>query len=278
MKIISLNMIWPAIYVVEALSKFWFLVIGTIVIELFVIKYFLKFSWKKSFIISLIGNCISGFVGTYTMLVGMLFWHLLVDWMMPDGTFDTINWYATFILMCLGSVLLETLAIKFIYKEKIKRLFLPMLVGNILSYGFIAIVMIKDANEKEVYRTEKVQYLPNKQQFILLDKSFMSIDTSSISIDYNKDGKCLTLGNSTGYALNIPFKKQYKDSFQFNLKLINEEYASGMQENSADINVNKIEKEYKILLEQKNIDTSLGWKKPIITDTIVFKKLIKGSH
>ena len=60
-------MVWPAIYVSEALSRCWFLVIGTIIIQLFVIRDFLKFSWKKSFFASLIGNCVLGFIGTIVM-------------------------------------------------------------------------------------------------------------------------------------------------------------------------------------------------------------------
>lgn len=280
MKIIPLDMIWPAICVVEELSKFWFLVFGTIFIELFIIKYFLNFSWKKSFFASLIGNCVSGFIGTFIMLYGMIVWHFLVDWFLPNGTFDMINWIATFVLMLLGSVFLETFAIKIIYKEKIKKIFLSMLVGNFLSYTLIAIIMIKDVKEKEVFRTEKIEYLSNKKLFILLDKSTMSIDTSTIYINYNSDGKCLTTDDSTGYSLHIPFKKQFKESFQFNFKLLNlkEDYSGGIEDYSKEIDVKKIENEYKILLEQKNTDTTLGWTKPIVTDTLVFKKIIKGSH
>jgi len=133
-------MVWPALYVSETFWKFWFLVIGTIVIELFVIKYFLKFSWTKSFFVSLIGNCVSGFIGTSLMTFAMLFWHLIVD-NFVKGTFNTFNWVATYILMCFGSVFLETLTIRIIYKEPIKRLFVPMLTGNLLSYIFIAYFM-----------------------------------------------------------------------------------------------------------------------------------------
>lgn len=134
-------MVWPALYVSQTLWKFWFLVIGTIVIELFVIKYYLCFSWKKSFFASLIGNCVSGFIGTFIMTWAMLGWHIIVDPIL-NGTFNSFNWIATYILMCLGSVYLETHTVSLIYKEPAKKLFLPMLTGNFLSYAFIAIVMI----------------------------------------------------------------------------------------------------------------------------------------
>ena len=43
MKIDLTDMVWPALYVSATFWKFWFLIIGTIVIELFVIKYFLEY-------------------------------------------------------------------------------------------------------------------------------------------------------------------------------------------------------------------------------------------
>ena len=145
LKIKLLDMVWPALYVSQTFEKFWFLIFGTIVIELCTIKYFLKFSWKKSVFISVIGNCVSGIIGTNVMVFGMLFWHLIADNFLP-GTFNTTNWIATYVLMCLGSVFLETLTIKMLYKEPIKKLFLPMLLGNLLSYIFIAYFMATHRN------------------------------------------------------------------------------------------------------------------------------------
>ncbi len=137
-----LNVIWPALYVLESLWEFWYLVIGTVLIETVVIKYAFKLSWKKSAVMSLIGNVVSGLIGTCLMVFGMLFWHLVFDGLFSGATFSSINWVATFILMCLGSVFLEAFAVKIIYKEKMRRLFLPLLTGNFLSYLFIAIFML----------------------------------------------------------------------------------------------------------------------------------------
>jgi hypothetical protein len=134
MRTILANMAWPALYVSTEIGKFWYLVFATILIEAIVIKVFLKFSWTKSFIASTIGNIISGLIGTFIMMFAMVLWHALVDKLVPNATFDIINWVATFILMCAGSVAIETLAIKLIYKEHFKRLFLPMLTGNLLTY------------------------------------------------------------------------------------------------------------------------------------------------
>lgn len=274
MKIVLLDMVWPALYVSATFWKFWYLVIGTIVIETFVIKYFLKFSWTKSFMVSLIGNSVSGFIGTIVMMFAMILWHAVADNFVPHATFDTINWVATYILMCLGSVFLETLTIKLIYKEKIKRLFLPMLTGNFLSYLFIAFVMVtatdKDPDE---FKAEDLKYLPTKQKFVLLDNSTLQIDTSTIRISFDKDNRRLNETKSFGYNLIIPFKKQFEGSFQFELKILGEENNGGINEESKAFHLTELKDIYTILLEQKNPDTSFGWTKPIITDTLLFKRL-----
>lgn len=269
-------MVWPAIYVSETFWQFWFLIIGTIVIEIFVIKYFLKFSWTKSFISAVVGNFVSGIVGTFVMMWAMLFWHLIADNFVPHGTFDFINWIATYLLMCLGSVFLETLTIKIIYKEKVKRLFLPLLTGNLLSYAFIAFVMItKTDKDPDEAKTEVIKYLPNKQQFILLDSSKMQIDTCNINVSYDKDGKRLNDTKSKGYNLYIPFTKQRAGDFQFELRIVGEKYAGGITESAKSFHFAELEDEYKIVLEQKNPDTAYGWTKPIVTDTLVFRKVLK---
>lgn len=274
MKIVLLDMVWPALYVSATFWKFWFLVIGTIIIELFVIKHFLKFSWKKSFYASLIGNCVSGFVGTFVMMWAMLFWHLIVD-NFVQGTFNIINWVATYILMCLGSVFLETLTIKIIYKETIKRLFPPMMVGNVLSYIFIAIVMLTATNkDPDETSAKEFKYLPNKQQFTLLDSSTLHIDTSTIKVSFDKNNKRLNDTKHFGYNLIIPFKKQHETGFQFDFNIPGRDDQGGISDSSKGLIFPDFRDEYQVILEQKNPDTSLGWTKQINTDTLIFRRII----
>ena len=139
---ISLNVIWPAIYIYQSFSEFWLIIFGTIAIELFFLRYYLKTSWKESLFIASIGNLVSGILGTIIMMFAMLLWHLVADTLFFKGTFNPVNWAATFIFMCLGSVFLETLAVKFIFKKDTKTIFLPLLIGNVLSYIFIGIILL----------------------------------------------------------------------------------------------------------------------------------------
>jgi hypothetical protein len=271
---IQLDMVWPALYVSATFWQFWFLIIGTIVLETFTIKLFLKFPWTKSLYASLIGNAISGFIGTFVMTWLMLVWHFAADNFVPQATFDPINWVATYILMCLGSVFFEILTIKLIYHEKIKKLFLPMLFGNLLSYAFIGYVMVtKTDKDPDEVKSEIVKYLPSKQHLILLDGSLLKIDTASMTISYDKDNNRLNETKSSGYVFVIPFKKQVENSFQFTLRLPGNIYAGGIDDTFKDFQFKDFNDFYKVILEQKNPDTSLGWTKPIITDTLIFNRL-----
>ncbi len=257
----------------ETFWKFWFLVIGDNHYRTFRNQVFSKFSWQKSFYASLIGNCVSGFVGTFVMMWAMLFWHLIVDNFLP-GTFNIFNWIATYVLMCFGSVFLETLTIRIIYKEPIKRLFLPMMVGNVLSYIFIAVVMLTATNKDPDEASAKVfKYLPNKQQFILLDSSTLHIDTSTIRVSFDKNNKRLNDTKALGYNFLILFEQQPPDILEFDLEIPRKDDQTARSDTSKELNFIDFRDEYKVILEQRNPDTFLEWTSPINTDTLIFKRV-----
>ena len=86
-----------------------------------------------------------------------------------------------------------------------KRLFIPLLIGNLLTYSFIAYTMAtktdKDPNEK---RTEQILYSPIPSSFTLLDSTKLQIFKAKTEISYDKDDKVL----NTNYPLEIQFKKE----------------------------------------------------------------------
>ena len=266
-------MVWPAIYVYDEVWRFWFLVVATIVTETFTIMAMLKYSLKKSFLASAIGNLVSGLIGTFVMMWAMLLWHLLFDNFVPHATFDIINWVATYMLMCLGSVFIETLTIKLIFKDTIKRLFIPLLIGNLLTYGFIAYTMAtktdKDPKEK---RTEQVLYAPIPSSFTLLDSTNLLLFTAKTEISYDKEDKIL----NTNYFLELLFEKEKPENFQFELRLLGNKYASGIENGRKQIQLDKLTDTIRMVLEQKNPDPNKGWTAPIITDTINFVRLPKA--
>lgn len=267
---INLNLVWPAIYVYNELWRFWFLVFVTIAIETFTLMKMRKYSLEKSFLASLIGNLASGLIGTFVMMWAMIVWHFLVDNFVPHATFDKINWIATYILMCLGSVLIEAYIIKLIFKDSLHKLYLPLLIGNLLTYGFIAFSVENKTNENpNVKKSERVIYIPTKRKFTLLDNTILILDPAKTVIFYDKDNMIL----NTTYPLEILFKQEKPENFQFELRLVGNQYAGGIENNRKLIQLNKITDTIKLVLEQKNPDPNKGWTAPIITDTITFVKV-----
>ena len=101
----------------------------------------------------------------------------------------------------------------------------------------------------------------------------MKIDTSTIEISYAKDGKRLNDTKAKGYVLYIPFYQQPDNNFQFDFKFIGGESKDGINKDFKTFYFKELKEEYKIILEQKNPDTSFGWSKPITTDSLIFKRI-----
>lgn len=267
-----LNVIWPAIYVSQTFWKFWYLIIATIVIELVVLRLLLRFSWKKALFASIIGNLVSGIAGTFVMMFGMLGWHAVADHFL-QGTFSYVNWVMTYLLMCVGSVLIETKTVSLIYKVSLKKLFLPMLTGNLLTYIFIAFAMKASAKEADIVKKERILFLGDKKQFTLLDSTILTIDTAFIEIWYNKNGERVDNAKPK-YRLQVPFTKEKPDEYTAAFRLIDEKSSGAIYNNAQQIFVQRIEKEYQLVLEEKYPDPNVGWKVPLETDTITLKRLI----
>jgi len=266
---ISWNVVWPALYVFEELQDFWFLVFATIGIETLAIMALMKFSMLKSFFASTVGNLVSGLVGSFIMIWVMLLWHITIDSFLPNATFDKTNWIATYILMCLGSVLIETLAVQFAFKNSFKRLFIPLLVGNLLTYSFIAYKMIEESKtENHKTRTEKVYYEPTPNKFTLLDETWMTLYTGKADIEFDKDNKLI----KDEHCIEVIFEQEISDNFQFEMRLVGSEYSSGIETGRKLLRVNELSDTIRVVLDQKNPTHGVGWKKPIVTDTINFIK------
>lgn len=260
-------MIWPAIYVVEELYNFWYIVFFTIVIEMFLLKWILNVKYSKALLMSVLGNLISGVVGTYIMMWSMLFWHILVGQIF-GSIFNAFNWVMTFVLLFTGSVFLEVAFIVYWFEYKVKPVLKSMLLGNALSYLMIAILMLS-AHKKSDGKTvsgEVISFHPSKSHFVLLDSSWMKIQSSELEISkFNMDKTV-----NTTYAFKIKFDTENPDKFRFQFRLVGNKYAGGMSEREKVFLVAKYTDTIKVLLEQKNPDSSIGWTMPVITDTIVF--------
>lgn len=247
-------------YVAEELFRFWFLVFATIVIETFTIKVMLKYSFKKSILASLIANLVSGLAGVLLMVIIMFFWHAISDGIFNHKTFDNVNWIATYIIMCLGSVFIEALTIHLIFKDTIKRLFLSLLIGNLLTYTFIAYSMTNDKKALSKKRTETVFYYPTESHFILTDSTKLFVNKAKTKISYNDNNEKL----NKNYPLIIFFEKEKRQGVELEFKLIKK---STLKSNEK-IKSNRSSDTIQIVLKQKKPRNKNFTN--IITDTIFF--------
>ncbi len=131
-------------YIASSVFQFWFLILATIAVEAVCFKYIVKVTFKRSIAVSIVGNLVSGFLGTVFMTTSSLVYHAIADTLFFSNTFNTVNWIASYMIMCFGSILLELIAVKLIWKYSFKVLVLPLGVGNILSY--IMIIALNNFN------------------------------------------------------------------------------------------------------------------------------------
>ena len=68
----------------------------------------------------------------------MVMWHLTFDYFL-GGTFSIYNIIANYILMCLGSSLIELGVLRLFFKYTNQQLCIPILVGNFTTYILTAI-------------------------------------------------------------------------------------------------------------------------------------------
>ncbi|MGQ1928033.1 hypothetical protein [Ornithobacterium rhinotracheale] len=273
LSILPSNVIWPALYIAENLLKFWFLIIMTIVVEMFVLKYALGYSYLKSFVASLIGNLVSGLVGTFLMAFGMLGWHFIFDSILFDSSFNLVNWVASYVLMCLGSVAIETLVIKLIYKEKFKTLFKPLLIGNMLTYIIIAAINIFDAkpatSDPKVSFLEQTTYIPLKQEFQLLDSTQIHLaDEAEFKVlEYRLND---SLYNKK--ILFIPFQGEKENYTRFHFEPLGKnDKAFGFPKENIEITLNDTPSDSIVLQLRQKMPNSYKWTQQP-TDTLVLIK------
>lgn len=139
------NIIWPAVFVSNIIlgDLLYIIVASSIAIEAILYYRFLKnITYTRALLISCIGNAASVFLGTFVMTLAMMLWHLPAD-MIFGGTFAFPNIVVTYVLMYLGSAFIELLAIKIIFRYSFEDLWIPVFIGNIVTYILTLIFALK---------------------------------------------------------------------------------------------------------------------------------------
>jgi len=130
------DVVWPAIYVADSHSHFWYVVIIGLLLEAGIFRWRLIPSMTKSLWVSFVANAVSATIGIWVLVFGMLGWHIVVD-NFVRGTFAELNKIATILIMMLGSTFIEMLVAKAIWKYPIRQTLSVFIIGNILSYSVV---------------------------------------------------------------------------------------------------------------------------------------------
>jgi len=128
---VSANVVWPSLYILEGMLS-WYVILLGFVVEIIFVKYFLKETYLKSVLIAFIMNLISTVLGLILIpLSGLVGEILLIPF--GTGTFHFTHWLLSYILAILINVVIEGLTVKFIFKNKFKKLFWWLFMANAVS-------------------------------------------------------------------------------------------------------------------------------------------------
>ena len=136
--------------------------------------------------------------------------------------------------------------------------------------------------ESKINKLYIVSYIPNKISFKLIDGSVVKIDTAwaeSMWI-YDKNDKPIVPDSIVGFNFILPFSKQnFSDNMNFRFDFANLDTLNGqgygIEESKWEFNPKALKDTIRILIQQRNPDTTLGWERPIINDTLIYIKNIK---
>ena len=125
------NMIWPSIYIAEQYYTWYVIAIG-LLIEFFAAKRFLNASWGKSALIVVSINLISALLGIFLIPIS----GITVEFMtLPfgSGTIDLSHWILDYAAAVLCNVIVEGLALKWIFKYSFLQNLWWLLCANAIS-------------------------------------------------------------------------------------------------------------------------------------------------
>lgn len=149
------NIVWPALFAGETIFNSLFLIIISIVIEALFFYWFINtITYTGALVMSCVGNAASAVIGTLIMTGAMLIWYFSIDSVISlmlypftqytAGTLSLYNVVATWILMYMGSCVIEFFIVQFLFRYKTKQLLLPVVCGNFVTYVLVILFNIKE--------------------------------------------------------------------------------------------------------------------------------------
>lgn len=125
------NLIWPSLIIVYTYYV-WYVILLGLIIEFFATKYFLKASWRKSAIMTVVFNLISGLLGLVLIPISGIIVEILMLPISPS-TFHLSHWIISYIVAVFINAAIETGVLNKIYKYPFKKNFWWVFAANMLS-------------------------------------------------------------------------------------------------------------------------------------------------
>lgn len=119
-------------------------------------------------------------------------------------------------------------------------------------------------------------YVADKNKFQLLDGTTLTTDTAWTEVSFTYKNGERVLDSTYGFHFSVPFKKEVPNTFTFTFSLLdttNRMFTNGIGEDLCQLCPLQLYDEMKVILEQKDTDTSKGWTNPIVTDTITYRRI-----
>jgi hypothetical protein len=191
----------------------------------------------------------------------------------PNENYEKKWLIISFILAYIFASFFQVFIYNLFSKGKLTKSYLKLIYFiNLISLSIILISFYpKSYVNKSIKNYERVLFLPNKFNLKLFDNSIVKIDSACSSRNiYTDDSKNFC------YEFRIPIIQTGTDRMLYSFQLLDKSLqigSSGEDENCKSISIESIVDEIAIIFVQKNPNPKIGWRKEIITDTIIFKKV-----
>jgi hypothetical protein len=135
----AVEMFWPALHIgiavgIAVFTSFFLVIISVIVEGVMLYLWLPHVSYLRALLISCAGNMASFYAGTFLMMIVSVAWQMIFN-IYPVGTVE--NYIISWVLMYVGSSFIELMVIKAFFNYTFKNLLVPVLIGNLITYGFV---------------------------------------------------------------------------------------------------------------------------------------------
>lgn len=131
------DVVWPSLFLEQRLFSWWAIGLG-LVVELFFVRRLTTLNWPRCIAADLLMNAVSALCGLILIPLAGIVWEIFPGMIMYKifniGTFNPATWTATYLFAVFINGILETLFLKYVFKQKTgRRVFLWICFANALS-------------------------------------------------------------------------------------------------------------------------------------------------